>query len=357
MCSFWGWQQWSQGCFFGGDGSFLTEPVLLRRLVGWATRQGRSAGLCLLVMRLFSLLLVPLLAGLASCHHAPASALVEARAAFHSHIVPSSTPKSPPEAPPAALFRLVGYPSKVGDLQAYLSPDPGDGQRHPAIIWLAGGDCNSIGDVWSPSSPDNDQSAAAFRQAGVLMLFPSLRGGNANPGTKEGFLGEVDDVLAATAFLKKQPYVDSARIYLGGHSTGGTLALLVAESSAQYRAVFALGAVADVAGYGAESGFLPFDITDTQEVKLRSPGYWLGSMQSPLWAIEGTDEPSNIDDLRAMRAAHHPAKAHFLEVKNATHFGVLAPSNQLLAQKILADTGPTSTLTIMESELNRSLMH
>ena len=308
-------------------------------------------------MRFSSLLLLPLLAGLAGCYHAPASTLAEARAAFHSHIVPSATSKSPPEAPPPALFRLVGYPSQVGKLQAYLSPDPGDGQRHPAIVWLTGGDCNSIGDVWSPNPPDDDQSAAAFRQAGVLMLFPSLRGGNANPGAKEGFLGEVDDVLAATAFLKKQPYVDSTRIYLGGHSTGGTLAMLVAESSAQYRAVFAFGAVADVAGYGADSGFLPFNIQDQQEVRLRSPGYWLGSMQSPLWAIEGTDEPSNIDALRTMRAEPHPARAHFLEVKEATHFGVLAPANQLLAQKIMADTGPTSTLTVTESELNRPPAH
>ena len=40
------------------------------------------------------------------------------------------------------------------------------------------------------------------------MMFPSLRGGNDNPGAKEGFLGEVDDVIAAADFLAKQPYVD-----------------------------------------------------------------------------------------------------------------------------------------------------
>ena len=37
-------------------------------------------------------------------------------------------------------------------------------------------------------------------------------------------------------FLAAQPYVDPARIYLGGHSTGGTLALLVAECSETFRA-------------------------------------------------------------------------------------------------------------------------
>ena len=34
------------------------------------------------------------------------------------------------------------------------------------------------------------------------MMFPSLRGGNNNPGSKEGFFGEVDDVLAAADLLQ-----------------------------------------------------------------------------------------------------------------------------------------------------------
>ena len=34
------------------------------------------------------------------------------------------------------------------------------------------------------------------------MMFPSHRGGIDNPGQREGFFGEVDDILAAL------PYVD-----------------------------------------------------------------------------------------------------------------------------------------------------
>ena len=108
------------------------------------------------------------------------------------------------------------YPAPSGNLAAYLSPDPGDGRKHPAIIWITGGDCNSIGDVWTPAPLDNDQTAAAYREAGIIMFFPSLRGGNNNPGVKEGFLGEVNDVLAALKYLKNQSYVDANRIYLGG---------------------------------------------------------------------------------------------------------------------------------------------
>jgi dienelactone hydrolase len=85
------------------------------------------------------------------------------------------------------------------------------------------------------------------------MMFPSLRGGNQNPGQKEGFLGEVDDVLAAADFLVREDYVDPARIYLGGHSTGGTPVMLVAESTPRFRAVLSFGPVNDVRGYPQSS--------------------------------------------------------------------------------------------------------
>ena len=89
------------------------------------------------------------------------------------------------------------------------------------------------------------------------MMFPALRGGNDNPGIKEGFLGEVDDVLAAAALLRRQPYVDPDRIYLGGHSTGGTMVLIVAELSDRFRAIFSFGPADDVRGYPDQ--FTPFD--------------------------------------------------------------------------------------------------
>ena len=181
------------------------------------------------------------------------------------------------------------------------------------------------------------------------MMFPSLRGGNDNPGTKEGFLGEVDDVLAAAKYLEKQPHVDPRRIFLGGHSTGGTLALLVAEYSNRFRGVFSFGPVEDVSGYGTDSGFLPFDINNRQEVELRSPGYWLSSLQTPVWVIEGTE--GNIESLRVMAKASANPLAHFIEIQGAGHFDTLAPTNELIARKILSDTGEVSKLSLSAAEV------
>ena len=155
--------------------------------------------------------------------------LTEARRGFKSKLVAGPSQAGPVPEPPPEIFRKVLYESPAGKLQAYLSQVPDDGQKRPAIIWITGGDSNSIDDVWTEVPSDNDQTASAYRKAGIVLMFPSLRGGNDNPGIKEAFLGEVDDILAAAVYLARQESVDSSRIYLGGHSTGGTLVLLVAE--------------------------------------------------------------------------------------------------------------------------------
>jgi alpha/beta superfamily hydrolase len=285
----------------------------------------------------------------------PGASLQGSRRGFHTQLVPQKEAKQPLEKAPAALFRTVKYPSPAGALAAYISPKPSDSAKHPAIVWITGGDCNSIGDVWSPAKRDNDQTAAAYRKAGIVMMFPSLRGGNTNPGVKEGFLGEVDDVLAAADYLSKQTYVDPKRIYLGGHSTGGTLALLVAESSDRFRAVFAFGPIADVGMYGEDSGFLPFEVSNRKEIVLRSPYYWLASIHSPVWVLEGTE--GNLSSLMLMQQAPHTPSTHFIEIKGAGHFETLAPTNNLIAKKILQDTAGKSQLSLSAAEVNRLFTH
>jgi dipeptidyl aminopeptidase/acylaminoacyl peptidase len=282
-----------------------------------------------------------------------AASLTEARRGFQTKLVSRGSEKEPVPQPPPRLFRVVRYEAPAGKLAAYLTPDPGDGKKHPAIVWIHGGDCNYIGPYcWKERPPDNDQSAGAYRQAGIVMMFPSLRGGNDNPGNIEGFLGEVDDVLAAADFLAKQDYVDPKRIYLGGHSTGGTLVLLVAECSDRFRAVISFGPVDDVAGYGPESKYLPFDTSSPREIALRSPGRWLANIKSPTFVLEGTDQ-GNMDSLDAMaRSANNP-HVHFLRVRGATHFTILAPTNRLLADKVVRDDGPTCNLALTEQEVSK----
>lgn len=276
--------------------------------------------------------------------------LMEGREGFETTLTTQDKAGYPVDLPPENLFAVEHYSSPAGELAAYVSPDPGDGQKHPAIIWIFGGFDNSIGETaWQSGTRDNDQSASAFREAGIVMMYPSLRGGNDNPGYIEGFYGEVDDVLAAYDHLASKDYVDPDRIYLGGHSTGGTLVMLAAAASDRFRAVFAFGPVDDVTGYGFD--ILPFSLWNNREVSLRNPIQWLHAMDTDVFVLEGTD--GNVDCLWAMERATSNPKLHFHEVGWANHFNILAPVNELLAQKILADTGRECSIELTDMELQK----
>jgi dipeptidyl aminopeptidase/acylaminoacyl peptidase len=279
--------------------------------------------------------------------------LIEARQRFTTRLQRQEKINEPVPVPPPNLFRSVSYSSPAGELAAYVGVSPGKERKHPAIIWIVGGFANSISEIaWTPGPPENDQSATTFREAGIVMMYPSLRGGNRNPGYLEGFYGEVDDVLAAAEFLAKLDYVNPERIYLGGHSTGGTLALLAAECSDRFRAVFAFGPVSNVAGYGQD--VLPFSVLDRDEVNLRSPGKWLANIRTPTFVFEGTRR-SNIGELRLMsRTARNP-QIHFHPLQGADHFSGLGPVSRLIARKILADEGPSCGIAFTPEELAQAL--
>ncbi|MCH2204799.1 MAG: prolyl oligopeptidase family serine peptidase [Lentisphaerales bacterium] len=254
-------------------------------------------------------------------------------------------------------FRKVSYLSTIGKMEAYISQNPKDGKKHPAIIWLYGGFSNSAdGDYFEADEIDNDQSAMNFHNNGIITMFPSSRGGNANPGHMESFYGEVDDIIAAYDFLSLQPYVDPDRIYLGGHSTGGTLALLISEATDKFRASFSLGPVSNFVYYGDE--YCNFDTSNIEEIKMRAPLFWLDSITKPTFVFEGTT--GNIDSLLEMKQKSKNPLAHFYPLKGYDHFNCIYPLNELIAQKILADKSPDCEISFNEqsitSELNKIIL-
>lgn len=263
----------------------------------------------------------------------PQQTLRDAREGFETTIVKSGPSYGAPDSPAGSDFDLVDYDSPVGPLAAYVTRNPGDGRPHPAIVWITGGDNNSIGDVWTPNDRANDQSASAFRKAGCVMMFPSQRGGNDNPGQREGFYGEVDDILAATDHLAALPYVDPEQIYLGGHSTGGTMALLVGECSDRYRGVFALGPVAAAAQYGGD--FVYCDVHDQHEMALRAPLFWLHCVTTPLYVFEGAEQ-GNWDAIQMMVDENTNPQIRFFKVPGHDHFSLIAPLTERLAAMVVS---------------------
>jgi len=119
--------------------------------------------------------------------------------------------------------RKITYPG--GDsltITAYLyrPPDLQKGESAPAIVWTHGGPTSQYNDMFQ-------QDAQFFAQHGYVVLLPNIRGssgyGRRFEDANNGCWGhcDLDDVVAAADFLRRQPYVDSAAIGTTGTSYGG----------------------------------------------------------------------------------------------------------------------------------------
>lgn len=310
------------------------------------------------IVLLAAVLLAPLLPGAE-----PAKTFPEARAALKSEIL-ERAPKgdgSKPDAPvpsgpgaPKPPFDLITYKSPAGELAAYLTPDPKDGKKHPAIIVCTGGFGGIGSSSWFP-----ERYTGHFRKAGLVVMCPSWRGQQSNPGRWECFRGEVDDALAALEHVRGLPYVDPSRVYITGHSTGGTMALMVALSTDKVRAAFPLGAKYDIRNVtGGEESWgrpAPFDTSKEEELRARSPIDFIGTIMAPTFAFEGSASPN---DLEAPKANELAAKAgrpfrHF-SIVNGDHFNIVDCTNALIAAKIAADTGPACAIAIEDGEVQRA---
>jgi hypothetical protein len=122
----------------------------------------------------------------------------------------------------------------------------------------------------------------------------------------------------------------------------------VAASRPAVRAVFAFGPVANVIDYG---NYLPPALTQSrspEEIGLRSPLAWMDQIDVPLYVIEG--EQGNADSLEQLKHAGTPS-AHFLLVRGATHFTLLAPATGLIAERLMAEAHGGAPFALSAQEL------
>jgi hypothetical protein len=282
--------------------------------------------------------------------------LKEFRSQFKTKLTgdPRGIELTEPPVPPSGTFERVKYPSKIGALWAYVTPKPESDKKLPAIVWVHGGFSSSIGESsFTKAEPTNDQSSAAFREAGIVLMIPSFRGGNNNPGKFEELYGEVDDCLAAIAYTKKLSYVDPERVYLGGHSTGGTLVLLATEVGPNVRAVFSFGPKTTVVDYGTD--IVPFDLkyeSASDEWRARSPIIFMKNIQTPTFVFEGRSSPNALDaGTIGTKALELKIPLHSYVIPWGDHFTVLRPISELIAKKIKADTGPKTNISFSGQEI------
>jgi dipeptidyl aminopeptidase/acylaminoacyl peptidase len=212
------------------------------------------------------------------------------RAAFKTKLIkrgPSPQPSQGVVIPAGA--RVIEYASGDLKLKAFIDPVPDDGVKRPAVLFLHGGFAFG-GSDWMMPQP--------YRDAGFLVMIPLLRGENGQDGDFTLYCDEVDDVLAAADTLAALPYVDPSRVFVSGHSAGGTLSMFAAMTSNKLRAAASLDGSPDQVANLKENPWLGvFDVASVHEVRMRSPVAFATSFVCPTriyfgdqsdWAHEGS---------------------------------------------------------------------
>ncbi len=205
-----------------------------------------------------------------------------ARSKFKTRLVRKGP--APQEFQPLTLPRgvqVVAY-TREPALKALVGPIPTGAKKSPAVLFLHGGFAMD-GSDWEASQP--------FRDAGYVVMTPLLRGENGQAGSYSMFYDELTDVLAAGEALAALPFVDKDRVYVAGHSVGGTLALLSALSSHRFRAAASFSGSCDqVAWSSGQQELIPFDPSDIKELQMRSPIAFATSFQCPTRIYYGSEE-------------------------------------------------------------------
>ena len=223
-----------------------------------------------------------------------------ARRSFSTRLIregPASREYEPIRAPAGAI--AVEYSSAGRTLKALASPPRSGSGRAPGLLFLHGGFALGAGH-WEMTGP--------FREAGYVVMVPSLRGENGQGGSFSLFHDEVDDALAAADALAARADVDPKRLYVAGHSVGGTLTLLAALTSDRFRAAASFSGSPDQVQYTRNRPErTPFDLARPGELRIRSPVAFADRFRCPVRLYFG-DEEYGVQSAtrRTASLAHRP---------------------------------------------------
>jgi len=136
-----------------------------------------------------------------------------------------------PPVPPACEERDVRVPAGGDSLPGTLCVPRAAGPA-PVVVLTHGSGPNDRDETIGPNKPFRD-IAHGLAAAGIASLRYDkrtfVRRGAIDPTTFTVEQEVLADAVAAVRFARTQPGIDAARVFLLGHSLGGTLAPLVAE--------------------------------------------------------------------------------------------------------------------------------
>jgi dienelactone hydrolase/ribosomal protein L40E len=257
----------------GGGGSYLYVWVIVGLILAVVLAAGCCGGMIFYVMKTVGPAEYP----------EQSQDYADARKSFKTKLIRSG-PAPQDHAPLVRPADATEIPFKSGNLtlKAWINLPLPEQKLMPAVIFLHGGFAFGEDD-WDQCKP--------FRDAGFVTMTPILRGENGQPGAYTLFYDEVDDVLAARDELAKVAGVDPQRIFVAGHSAGGTLALLTAMASTKFKACASFSGSPDQIGFiRGQEHLAPFDQSDPREFQMRSPLAYPKSFKCPVQLYWGDEE-------------------------------------------------------------------
>ncbi|WP_321382163.1 alpha/beta fold hydrolase [Rhizobium sp.] len=213
---------------------------------------------------------------------------IKAREHFRTHLLRKgpAPDKFEPLDPPSGAERIFYRSGRTGsvNLTAWVSRYKREKKPKPAVLFLHGGNAMGAGQ-WAPLQ--------GYIDAGYVVMMPSLRGENGQSGIFSGFYDEVDDVLSAADRLAHLPGVDPKRVFLAGHSVGGTLAMLSAMSSYKFRAAVPISGNPNAFRFFTRyPDDIRFDDAVPHEFEVRSPVCYAHSFKCPILLLHASTETS-----------------------------------------------------------------
>lgn len=246
--------------------------------------------------------------------------LAELKSEYKTQLIKTGpNPESYDNTPPRGA-EVIHYESDGRKLLAWVMKPDIKGKR-PAVLFAHGGDSLGAADA---------NSILPFLNTGSLVMLPSWRGENGNPGNYELCYGEVEDAKNAVEYLKSRPDVDPSLIFAAGHSIGGTVVMLLAESSDSIKKAAACGGLPSMETlFGGYPG-APYKDT-RKEKNLRSPREHIEDLKCPLLLLygdEGRGEKRMYKLAQSLKRISDKQKGNpevkVMQLKGTDHFTALS---------------------------------
>ena len=214
------------------------------------------------------------------------------------------------------FFRI---PVREGlELDAYrILPARFDSTRaHPVVIYVYGGPANpTVADAWGDKRYFFHQMLAR-RGYVVLSVDPRGAAWRGRAFRKATFLRlgapEAEDVIAATRWLGRQRWADSARIGIWGRSYGGFLTALAAgRGGALFKAALTVVPVTDWRLYDAiyTERYMRTPAENPEGYRLTAPLTWADSIRARMLIVTSTGD-DNVHAQNSLQLADRLTAAH-----------------------------------------------